>query len=315
MAVDILQDDPFFDDDVTPEKAQSDVRKGLMQPLGRFQSPSDIRGLNAVLSVQAERLDDYTNADRWLREFLIKEGVSIIGYESNDPSTAKVVYAKIVNGVTYIIRAQAMLNGPRMVFVQYYLPQIDWQEKRALQNQVMDSFQMLKQDKSGLEILKDYKFLDIAGFSYPERWEPQNRAVVKTEDMMDVLLNMGLAGELKGQIIINVIAADAFEGLEAELAQVRQSFDGMNLRYSEVPDAVDQSLSNTEGIIFAVHETYNARLKNTRDISHEIHIGLLSSPSHYFIVSLLTPEKEDNYLIWSENMNAFRAVYETITNL
>lgn len=303
------------DDEIVVEEEKEELGKGFLRDITQYQSPPGVNGIQSFFTLHAEGLSNYSNADRWLKDYLRVAGVNVLGYESFTPEEASALYVRVIDGGTYIVRSRAFQNGARIIFGRYYLPQSAWQSDRGLQNTVIDSLTIPNKDYSAFENLTQHEFLDIATFSYPESWEIRNTPISVLGRIEERLRNLSSEGAVKGEIYIKIIAADEFEGLETELGSIRQEMDRLNMRYSEKPITVDHDMRGQEGTVFSVSELYEARLKKTRDLDFEVHIGMLSSASHYFLISMLTPSKEIDFFNWSENKNAFRTVFETIKNL
>lgn len=296
-----------------PSKAVTLV-PNVMREFAAFESPPGINGIQSSISLKAQKLDVYSSADFWLRGFLKKEGVSILGYKQISTAKTEVLYVKIIDDITYIVRAIASVNGTYLVFAQYFLPQIFWQDDRALQDQIMDGLSFPVSDHTKLENLKGYQFLQEAYFQYPDSWDISPRPIKTLERMNTSLQIKGKDEKLKGLINIHVIKPEKWAGLEQELAALRKYYGNLRLEYDAAPSLVDRSMITGQGILFGVSEQYNANVIGAPSSRYDIRIGLLSSAEHYFIITMLSVRENDEYLHWVKNMNAYRNIFATISS-
>ena len=156
-----------------------------------FEPPSS-------LQIQALELDRQMTARNWLTEYVLANGFSLQGMSIVSDTRAEAMYITVVDTIPYVVRTLAIVNGPRMVLISYYAPEQTWVKERALQQQVIESFQFLTMEKNQGASKRTYAFLDLLRFDYPVSWRLLAPSIYSIQGMDARLLNSSPDNKLLG---------------------------------------------------------------------------------------------------------------------
>lgn len=304
----------------TGGKDMSFLSNRLFNEIGRFYAPVTPAAARARFTVDAIDLDYKMTAEQWLLKHLIDTGVSIQGMDIHNDYKAEAIYVEIERNSSYVVRALALLNGKKIILARLYLPIEKWEQGKAAQAQVIESFTLLNEEKTRVETLKPYRFLDIAEIEYPQSWKLLTETDTVADHLTAQLLHYAPKTEdehvrhLDGEMQFHLILTDVTDTLEAEIKKVKKTLGEKGLAVGE-PVKVELEADFHDLFEFGHVEAFKAAATEKRLIDYEYWIMVGLAGEYYYIVTLLTPARTQDYFLWSRNTQSYKTVLEHIRPL
>ena len=267
------------------------------------------------LTIEALQLPYDISARNWLVNYVVRNGFTMSAMTEKSPYEIEARYVQFDRDQTYAVRVRALINGPKLILVRYYLPQENEKEEEALQGQIVSSFRLLNMGQQGVEKLEEYGFLDQSFFNYPASWELKERNILSIE-RMSALLFQSKRDEndvvtLDGHIKINVIS----KLLKTTLAQEIETFRS-NLVIK------DYSVGKLiETISYKYHPTIKSgkaqiyqlvpSQPNTMQY-YEFLVAVMEGADYYYIVSMISPSRDIDFYTWAQNIEVARIIVESV---
>ncbi len=284
-------------------------KKGLSQrvlgPVAHYVSPAK-KHLRSFFTLETLDLTYEIGARNWFINYIVSNGLSLeqVGVESKKQVEA--IYVEVKGDQTYVVRVKVMLNGPRMVVVRYYVPQEFYEEERVQQAQVLRSFELLNREEVGVEKLEIYGFLDQSFFDYPVSWT-FNAPVVRSIDRMRAMLyHSTMVGKLDGQINMYLTnkQVNTTRSKEISLYQEKFQIEGYELgKYMESP-----RMEYHDDMNFGVTQVYEMNSNASNMFNYELWVSVLEGAEYIYVMSLLTPSRDEEFYTWARNVEAYRIV-------
>ncbi len=292
------------------DKALSDT---VLDILGRYiGQPKNL--VRSYVVVEAMNLKYEVGLRDWFLNFILKNGFSLAAFGEKSTKELEAIYIQVIDDQTYSVRVRVMTNGPRLVMVRYYLPQDNIADERQQQAQVIASFKLVKPSTERIEKQLEYGFLDQSFFNYPESWTLQAKPIYSIERMTaKVYKKMGEkeAETLDGQIKIDVISRLLNTTLADETKAWREAskIKGYTIgkMIESIPYTYDSSIKTGKTQAYELLPDNKATMKN-----YEFVVSIMQGNDFYYIVSLITPARGQDFYIWSRNLEAFKIVNETL---
>lgn len=295
------------------------LSKDLMTDIGRFTGPVKFNKERSRVRIQAMELDYKTSIEEWFISNIWKSGYSIQGAEVKSPFEIESLHVELDEGQTHIVRARTFLIGTRIIQILYYLPQESWKDEQALQEHVIDSFQLRhRASERTVETLKQ-NFFDVVTMRYPVSWEleqdpKQSLDRVEAEVInYDALRIPGQKRVVNGRVYIGLFSQFVSKSVEDEMAKhldflsardgiVVQGFDKRRIKdFNMAEDFGEQRIE--------VYSVLDGRNPNT---DTELWVFGSSIGDHNAVFSLITPSKEKHYAQWTMNVQAFKLMLESM---
>jgi hypothetical protein len=224
------------------------------------------------------------------------------------------LYVALENDVTYVVRTRVIINGSRLVVVRYYLPQENYEEEKVLQAQVMSSFRLLQPSKERIETQETYGFLDQSYFNYPKSWTLKEKSILSIE-RMSALLTQEMTDRktqiLEGHIKIKVISRLLKTTLAQEIENFRKDLKIPHYSVGKLIENVDYTYDPS--IRIGKAQLYRLEPDDKVNMqAYEFLVTVMQGDDYYYITSLITPSREQDFYTWAKNMEAARIVNETM---
>jgi hypothetical protein len=261
--------------------------------------------------LRAMELDFDISARNWFLNYILSSGYTLQGMKELSDSRVEALYVLIEDGVSYVVRTIAEINGPRMVLASYYLPDSRWEEERALQEKVVHSFKFLKPETIKIEKARTYSFLDMLRFDYPISWKLLAPNIYSIEGMEARLVNTLDNDTLNGEIEIHIVSTELDTTLAQEVQYLKEDLRATGLGIGDLIEVRDD-YNFKEHIFFSRVEVYRATDRKERVVGHEYWLAILVEDRYYYIVTMLTPDRTSDFYTWARNMESFQTVIESI---
>ena len=281
--------------------------------LVRFYSPPQ-GDLRAYVTLQAMEMKYDLTAEQWLIQYMLSQGLALQGFQAIDARRAEALYVVNQADVSYIVRSAILLNGRRAMMVSVFLPAEFWDAQKTTQAQIVRSFTLSRRSDDLVEDMLDYKFLDIATFRYPKSWELRAKPIRTVDRMAADILNVSNISDgrkaprtLNGKIGVSLVSAYAIENLDSEIARFKKELSDTGLYLEDVLEE-KPDMPFGAGLDFAKTTVYQA--SDTRDalLDYEFWLTVISANDYYYFVTLLTPDRDEDYVTWSRNVQTYKLV-------
>lgn len=271
----------------------------------------------SMFTVKALQLDYEITVRNWFVNYILTNGYTLQGFFQPSEDKVDALYVLVEDGQSYVVRALFQLNGRRIILAEYYVPYDLWHQEKSMQQACVSSFELLKSDKSVVEILDTYNFLDLIEFQYPISWSLRASAIRSIDQMGVTLINASKSGQMNGFIDIGVMSAEII-GMKEDKISERMSekmIDGIKARTGFVVGNKIEDIPGykfSPGIEKAQVQTFEAKGDTEKLVNYEIWIALLSEQDYKYYIVLVTPSRKDEFFTWARNSKAFQRIAESI---
>lgn len=290
----------------------------IIGEIGRYYGPPMMMEQRSTIEIHALGLDFQMSAQEWLMQYMLQQGYNFQGMEVHNDKKAEALYVLLDKGESYCVRALAVINGRRVILLQYFIPIERWHDEKAMQAQVVKSFDLKHIDDEAAEPMDSYKFLDISVLNYPKTWK-LNAPPIKTIERMGArLLNLATVPDdyktitkMDGKIDAELVSIYSTDTLEDEMEQFRAALEKSSLSVQDFIESPDDFVLNPV-YDFAETNVYKASDSGNQLIEYEFWQTVLSAGEYYYFITLLTPARDQDYFIWLRNVGAYKLVLNNI---
>lgn len=301
---------------VSAEAGTSMLNERVLSIVGRYISPPK-NLLRSYLVVEAQILPYEISAQNWFVNFILSSGFSLSALTEKGPREVEALYVQMEKDQTYVVRSRLILNGPDLILIRYYLPQENYEEERAQQEQVVSSFNLLVPTNERIEKQSTYEFLDQSYFNYPESWTLKDRSILSVERMSALLYQARQEGEgsraryiLEGHIKVNVVSRLLKTTLEQEVETFRK---GLNIPEYSIGKLIEEVKYDYDPTIKSGKAQIYALVPNNKVVmqQYEFLAAVLEGEDYFYIVSMISPSRQEDFYTWAQNMEAVKIVAES----
>ena len=295
------------------EAGNSPLSDTVLGMLGRYiAAPKNL--LRSYVTVEGQGMTYEISAMHWFINFMLLNGFSLTALTEKSPQEIEALYVQVVDDTTYIVRTKVIINGNRLIMVRYYLPQDNYEQEKQLQAQLMKTFSLLQPTEEKIEDQETYGFLDQSFFNFPVSWNLRDKSILTIERMGATLYQEKMDGKksvLEGQIRINVISRLLKTTLGQEIEKYRAGIKIKDYEIGELLDTVDYKYDPS--IKFGKAQVYRLIPRDPVNMqSYEFLVTVMQGDDYYYITSMITPSREQDFYAWARNMEAARIVNETM---
>ena len=260
----------------------------------------------SFFTLEAVGLDYEIGIRDWFINYILSEGKSLEGISEEDNNRITATYVEVQKDTTYIVKVVAIINGPRVVIARYYTTQKLFKGEKVLQAQVIDSFELINKEEGGIEELDTLGLLGQSYFDYPVSWTMKAEKVISIDRMRAQLQRSKSGQDLDGQIKIYLTNKDLGINRSAAFAFYRDEFEVPNYKISDLIEKVDMNYH--EQMSFGVTDAYRLEPTVPKMIGFELWVSVMEGDDYYYILTMLTPSRQENFYEWARNVKAFRVV-------
>lgn len=291
------------------------LSKTVLSVLGKFVSPPK-NLVRSHITIEALDLPYEISAKNWVVNYILTSGFSLTGMTEKSNKELEVLYVQVDGDQPYVVRGRAVINGSTLSIIRYYLPQENQKEDEALQAQVVNSYTMLSPSKEGIEPQEKYGFLDQSYFNYPASWDLKDKSILSIE-RMSALLSQVSRREAKddelfldGHIKINVISKLLKTTLDEEIATFRDELIIPGYTLGKMIEKVNYNYNRD--IKSGKAQIYELQPSDPVKMSpYEFLVTVMEGEEYYYIISMVTPSRDQDFLTWAQNIEAARTVIES----
>lgn len=271
----------------------------------------------SMFTVKALQLDYEISVRNWFINYVLTNGYTLQGFLQTSEDKVEALYVLVEGEQSYVVRASFQLNGRRMILAEYYVPYDLWHQEKSMQQSSIASFKLLSFDKSVVEILDTYNFLDLIEFQYPISWSLRASAIRSIDQMGVTLVNASKSGQMNGIIDIGVMSSDIIGMKEDEISDKISEKMTKGIK-SRTGFDIGNKIEDVTGYRFSPKiekariQAFEAKEDTEKLVSYEIWVALLSEENYKYYITMVTPSRKDEFFTWARNIKTFQRVAESI---
>lgn len=290
----------------------------LLNDVGFYYGPNRI-DVRSSLRVSSQKVDKLMSAEHWFINYLMGYSYTIQGYKRINELRVEAEYVKFDHGKTYYVRANILRNGGRIILTEYMVPVEYWDEEKsyAVWSSILFKLRYLEGTITGG--VKSQMFLDISRFSYPLEWEIRY-SDIRSLDIMRIelaLIRVSEYADSSGRL--TTVTSDDGTLLVSAVSNyedgdvIREKRQHLN-RIEEQGFILGEELPVEEEFYVSdeleVKEVKTLEFTGPRKgyISYEMWFIQLRSGGYDYIVSMVTPSREDSFDIWADNIGSLKLI-------
>ena len=282
----------------------------VLGEVAKYYSP-DPAGSQSFFVINVIKIDYAVSIKNWFLNYTLNVGNVLQGLTEINENKVEGLFVVLENGVPYYVRCTAELNGDRAILSLYYVPESRWKKEQGIQERAIKSVRFKNPDPPKAEPVRTYAFMDLARFDYPESWKltaPNIRSV----DIMDAkILNMPNESTLNGEIRVHIVSTEVETTLADEVNAIKASMEKRGFLIGKVIDHPSQ-IEVKDHIYFSRVEVYETNDKEKTLLDYEFWIAVLIEDRYFYIITMLSPSRDVDFINWSRNTKAFEVVSETM---
>lgn len=283
------------------------VSNKVLGEIARYNSEARLEERSRV-TIQVIQLERQMSALNWFMQYAINKGITLEGVKEFSYSRVEALHVEIKKDISYAVRTISWITGNRLVFVEFHTPFDVWKQERVVQSQIMADFKLVSPAAPDVEKLKDFYFLDIAQFSYPKSWILNSPKLRSIDEMEAQLINNNDIGDLDGNIDVRLISAYSEFSLEQAIEQTKEKLKKTGLEINDLMAKKDDDFKFDPNMKFGVVDVYKALSYVPYVIKYELWMAIMADDQYFYFVTLLTPSRDDDFFVWSKNVDAFKIV-------
>jgi hypothetical protein len=282
----------------------------ILGKVGKYYGPQVVE-FPSHIEIEALGLDYDISARNWFLNYILSNGYTLEGMEQINKNRIEGLYVLVQGDTSYVVRTIAQINGPRMVLASYYLPEKQWDAEKAIQEKVVESFQFDRPEQVRAEATHTYPFLDLLRFDYPASWRLLAPNIDSVEGMDARLMNSKDDKIINGEIDLHIVSTGVDTTLAEEVQGLRKNLGAMGLKIGSLIE-VPADYNFHKHIYYNRVEVYEVRSKGSTTNDVELWLAIMVEDRYYYIISMITPGRNKDFLMWARNIESFQTVIETI---
>lgn len=291
------------------EIEKAEISQRILGLVAKYYGPSRIESLS-YFAVQAQALDFEVTAKNWFLQELLVRGYVLEGLKIVSDKRVEALYVTVEGDTAYVVRSAAEINGPRIIVASYNVPDKFFDQEKAQQQKVIESFQFLSPEKSRIEMTKSYAFLDLLSFEYPISWRLVAPDIYSIEGMEASLTYSIDEHTMSGQIHMSIVSTEWPNVVQEEVSFMKQDLASKGLELGDLLEKkTDFKLPSH--VFYNYTEIYKAQNPDEKIIEHEFWISIMEEERYFYIVTMLTPARTSEFYTWARNAEAYQTVVES----
>jgi hypothetical protein len=289
------------------------LSRRLLGKVVKYYGIADLAAPSRV-DVQALDLQHQITAKNWFLGYALSNGYTLQGMKVVSDDRVEALYVLIEDSTSYVVRTLAIINGPRIVLVSYYVPEAVWTKERAMQEYVLDTFRFTDPEKTQIDVTRTYSYLDLLKFDYPASWRLIAPNISSTQGFDARLINAhNDHGDkrLLGEINMRIVSTEMETSLPQEVNYLKEAIGTMGLQVGDLIETPTNFKFKPQ-VTFARVEVYNAKSKDNKVEDYEYWLAVMGEDRYYYIITMITPSRSADFYNWAQNTEAYQTVIESM---
>lgn len=300
----------------------------VLTNIARYFGPTII-DTRPYVWVETERLRRFMTAESWTKAYMIKRGISPQVFQIISPTEVQALYVDVRDLQSFAVRSLFRIEGDRMVMVSFGVPVDSYKDYKDIIGLSLNSFSLVRPIKREIEETRDYRLLNVMRFKYFTSWHPKNewaestlRPFVELHNPQEQWNEKG--NKLQGLILVNVWRNSEHFTPESNMKEIRERLLQMNMTLQDESVQTNDLPLHSNFKTITRHE-YLARVNNyvRRDqfdivkseqslTNQEVWVTVMDNGYYRVYLTLVSPQKGSNYVIWAQNQAAYNMLIESM---
>lgn len=291
--------------------ADEEADSNFLGPVAKYAGPASNLDSFSSFDILSMQMTQDLTVKNWFLNYLLTKKYTILGLEVINPQRVEALFVYLDKGTTFYVRAAAIANGTRMILVSYQVPEAYWEKEKELQQKSLDSFRFLHAQPSSFGVKKTFGFMDVSKFVYPATWKLVAPNVFSMDAMRAKLMYSADAVSLDGEIDINLISTELDTTLIKEVEAVRNGLENRNIKIGDLLET-KAGYEFDSSITFSRVEVYKIKKEGHTALGYEYWLAVMVENRYYYIVTMITPDREHDFYKWSHNSETFGEVIQSL---
>lgn len=292
------------------------VSDKLFTDLNTFYGAPRMGGRSRV-EIKALNLDFQLTALQWYIKYLLEGGYTTEAMVVHSDTKVEGLTVVMEDDTSFIVRTIVELNGDKVIAMEYYIPNMYWEEEKALQAQIMGTFTLKNKVPVSQMAVQKYQFLDIAEIKYPATWKvvaaPMRSVDVMSAKILNVKDNtIDSTAAAQGNIDVTLVSNSKSDSFMQEINDYKRNLESTGMIVGNKIDVI-KGWKYPDTSVFAVSEIYEGVDSANDFIEYELWFTAVSAGNYYFFITLLTPARSETYVAWAYNTQGYKAIVESLT--
>ncbi len=292
----------------------------LFQNINVFFSRPSIDGRSRI-EIKALNIDGNLTAEQWYLKYILEGGYTTLGFKTHSDTKIESLMIVMEQDYSFYVRTLAIINGTKVIMVNYYVPATLIDKQKVMQAQVLESFKLKNLKSRVISEMASYRFLDVAEIHYPKTWKVFAKKL-NNVDRMDVsLVNVKevpgafgrpVSSSTEGKVDVKLVSSAVKNSLVEEVTLYKKEIEESGMLVGEKIPFEDEIKYN-ESIDFGITEVYKGIDSTSNLNDFELWFTVMVSGNYYYFMLLLTPSRNDSFATWAENTQNYKIMVSKFT--
>lgn len=297
----------------TVGESVSTMSNSVLSILGRYAGVPKNQ-LRSHILVEGQGLAYEISAKNWFVNFVLINGFSLTSMTEVSPREVDGLYIEVDKDQTYAVRARVLINGNRLIMMRYYLPQENYNDEKVTQGLTVASFKLSKPVPDTIEKQETYGFLDQSFFNYPASWTLKEKSILSIERMHAVVFqatqqeeSVVLDGHIRVDVISKLLKTTLAQEIDAFRAKQKIPRYKIGSLIGSIEYTFDPSVKSGKAQIYRLVPDDPVNMKD-----YEFAVTVMQGDDYYYITSMISPSREQDYSKWARNMESYRIINQSV---
>lgn len=301
----------------------------ILTNIARYFGPA-IEDARPFFWLEVQKLKRYITAEAFTRAFMLNRGIAPQALVVKSENEAEALYVDVRDLRSYAMRTTFKIEGHYMLMSSVGVPIESYSDYKDMMGLILNSFDLVNPPEGQIEEILDYKLLNVLRFRYYASWLPKNefaqtaiRPSVELHNPQEV--NNPNGDLLQGIILVNAWRLSAAFDEKAPMQEIKDRLQGLSMVLQDDEVQPTQDLPIRDSFV-SIKQTLHMALvnryirKDDFDIikseetktRQEVWITVVDNGYYRNYLTLITPLKDTNYIIWARNMAAYELLIKSL---
>jgi len=286
------------------------VTEKVLGVVVRHVSPPHPEHARNFFTLESVELKYEIGLKNWFIHYATLNGLSLEYLTEKNARELEAIFVEVKKDTTYIVRTKIMINGSKMIVAKYYVSQKEYEAEKALQAQVIDSFELLSLDKTSIEKVETFSFLGQSYFDRPLTWS-FNPPVIRSIDFVKAkVYRSSLWGKLQGKIDVQITNKLSVESFTDVVKKYREDFEIAGYKIGGLINS--PKLVYSKDVSAGSTEVYKLIPNAANQIEYELWVSVMEGSDYYYLTALVTPSRDQEFYEWARNAATYKLVTKSV---
>ena len=296
----------------------------LFSDVAAFTGKPTINGRSRI-DIEAKNLDEDLTAKQWYIGYVVEQGNTIEGFVDHSDDRVESLMVVIKRDYSYYLRTLVLVNGSKIIMVKYYVPIENFQQQAVMQEMVLSSFKLSHLKEREREEMLSHKLRNIAQVKYPADWKvfanSRDGKEVTIANVKKIVKHVGwefhhqeVESSIEGKVYVMAAPRVDGEKLHEALEEYKRKIESEGIFFgTKIPD--DTKFQYTGQAKSASTEVYEGTYSKNAQGDYELWVSVMTGGNYNFFMLLLTPSRNDEFINWAGNTQAYKLMLKELVLL